>query len=203
MGGGGGGSGWGGGGGGGGFFSDPGPSFTGGIEDEPPLLEELGIDPGQIIRRTVAMLNPLKTKAEEAGDDDLAGPLLFGVIMGSLHLLQGRVHFGYILGWTTLATLAMYWLLNQLSAGGEGIELYRCGSIIGYCMLPMCLLAALALFLPGGLVTALVAGVLVLWCTSKATMQFMRCLPHAEGKRLVVAYPCFTLYTLYALLSVY
>jgi hypothetical protein len=37
------------------------------------------------------------------------------------------VHFGYILGWTTLATLAMYWLLNQLAAGGEGIELYRCG----------------------------------------------------------------------------
>lgn len=190
-------------GGGGMGFADSGPSFTGGIEDEPPLLEELGIDPGQIVRRTVAMLNPLKTRAEESGDDDLAGPLLFGVIMGSLHLLQGRVHFGYILGWTTLATLAMYWLLNQLAAGGEGIELYRCGSIIGYCMLPMCLLAALVLVLPSGMVTAIVAGVLILWCTSKATLQFMRCLPHAEGKRLVVAYPCFTLYTLYALLSVY
>ena len=63
--------------------------------------------------------------------------------------------------------------------------------------------AALALFLPGGAVTAVVAGVLVMWCTSKATMQFMRSLPHSEGKRLIVAYPCFTLYTLYALLSVY
>ena len=50
----------------------------------------------------------------------------------------------------------------------------HCGSIIGYCMLPMCLLAALALFLPGGIITAAVAGVLVMWCTSKATMQFMR-----------------------------
>ena len=57
--------------------------------------------------------------------------------MGSLHLMRGRVHFGYILGWTTLATLAMYWLLNQLGAHGEGIEPYRCGSIIGYRMLPM------------------------------------------------------------------
>ena len=131
------------------------------------------------------------------------GPLLFGVLMGSLHLMRGRVHFGYILGWTTLATLAMYWLLNQLGAHGEGIELYRCGSIIGYCMLPMCLLAALAPFLPGGFVTAVVAGVLVLWCAGKATMQFMRSLPHSEGKRLVVAYPCVVLYTLYALLSVY
>jgi len=42
----------------------------------------------------LAMLNPLRTRAEEAGDDDLAGPLLFGMIMGSLHLLHGRVHFG-------------------------------------------------------------------------------------------------------------
>jgi hypothetical protein len=67
----------------------------------------------------------------------------------------------------------------------------------------MCLLAALVLFLPGGLVTGAVAAALVLWCASKATGQFMRCLPHAEGKRMVVAYPCFTLYTLYALLSVY
>ena len=147
------------------------------VEDETPLLEELGIDPAQIVRRTVAMLNPLKrVSSEDAGDDDLAGPLLFGVLMGSLHLMRGRVHFGYILGWTTLATLAMYWLLNQLGAHGEGIELYRCGSIIGYCMLPMCLLAALAPFLPGGFVTAVVAGVLVLWCAGKATMQFMRSL---------------------------
>jgi len=205
---GGGGGGWGGGGGGAGFggggggmgFGDTGAT----VEDETPLLEELGIDPAQIVRRTVAMLNPLKrVSSEDAGDDDLAGPLLFGVLMGSLHLMRGRVHFGYILGWTTLATLAMYWLLNQLGAHGEGIELYRCGSIIGYCMLPMCLLAALAPFLPGGFVTAVVAGVLVLWCAGKATMQFMRSLPHSEGKRLVVAYPCVVLYTLYALLSVY
>ena len=45
------------------------------------------------MRRTVAMLNPLKTKGEEAGDDDLAGPLLFGVIMVGLSLLVPGVRF--------------------------------------------------------------------------------------------------------------
>ena len=50
-------------------------------------------------------------------------------------------------------------------------------------MLPMCLLAALVLVLPAGLVTGAVAGVLVLWCTSKATALFMRSLPHAEVGR--------------------
>ena len=94
--------------------------------------------------------------------------------------------------------------LGQLAAHGEGIELYRTGSVVGYCMLPLCLLAALAVVLPGGLFTGVVAGVLVMWCTSKATAQFMRSLPQSsDGKRLVVAYPCFTLYCLFALLSVF
>jgi len=199
----GGGTGWGGSGGGGG---GGGGAYGGGDDDETPLLEELGIDPGQIVRRTFAMLNPLSTRAEDAGDDDLAGPLLFAFALGSLHLMRGRVHFGYILGWSALATFAMQWLLNQLAAGGDGtrIELYRCGSIIGYCMLPMCLLAAAALVLPtGSATTAIIAAVLVSWCTSKATAQFLRSLPNAQGKRLIVAYPTFTLYTFYALLSTY
>ena len=150
------------------------------------------------------MLNPMGRADDNAGDADLAGPLLFAFLMGALHLLRGRVHFGYILGWFTLSTMAMYWLLNQLAVHGEGIELYRTGSVVGYCMLPMCLLAALSIVLPGGLFTGIIAGVLVMWCTSKATAQFTRSLPQSsEGKKLVVAYPCFTLYCLFALLSVF
>ena len=118
-------------------------------------------------------------------------------------MLRGRVHFGYILGWFTLSTMAMYWLLNQLAAHGEGIELYRTGSVVGYRMLPLCLPAAPPSFCRGCRSRAS-AGVLVMWCTSKATAQFMRSLPQSsEGKRLVVAYPCFTLYCLFALLSVF
>ena len=63
--------------GGGTFSAAPGASFGGpgsSIEDAPPLLEELGIDPGQIIRRTYAMLNPTRAApVEQAGDDDVAG----------------------------------------------------------------------------------------------------------------------------------
>ena len=199
------GAGWGGGFGGAMGFGNPGPSFSGGVEDEPPLLEELGIDPGQIVRRTVAMLNPMKRAPGAAGDDDIAGPLLFALLMGAAHLMRGRLHFGYILGWSSMSTFAMYWLINQLANDqrGEGLQLYRCGSILGYCMLPVVLLAALATFLPAGAATWIVAAVLVLWCASKATTQFMRSLPHSEGKRMVVAYPCVLVYSLFALLSVY
>ncbi|MDA9098440.1 YIP1 family protein [bacterium] len=189
-------------------FSDPGPSFTGNdrLEDEPPLLEELGIDPSQIVRRTCAMLNPMRrAPVEQGSDDDVAGPLLFAFLMGAAHLMRGRMHFGYILGWTSLSTIAMYWLVNQLANQdrGEGVQLYRCGSILGYCMLPVVLLAVLSLLLPGGFVTWVTSFVLVLWCASKATTQFMRSLPHSEGKKYVVAYPCVLVYSLFALLSVY
>ena len=199
------GAGWGGGFGGEASFSDPGPSHTGSVEDEPPLLEELGIDPGQIARRTVAMLNPMKRAPVEAdGDDDVAGPLAFSFLMGLAHLMRGRMHFGYILGWTSLSTVAMYWLLNQLaSQPNEGVQLYRCGSILGYCMLPVAALSAAIPFVPNRAATRILAVVLVAWCSSKATTQFMRSLPHSEGKRMLVAYPCALVYSLFALLSVY
>ena len=200
------GAGWGGGFGGAMGFGDSGPSFGGGVADEPPLLEELGIDPGQIVRRTVAMLNPMKrAPVEAAGDDDVAGPLLFALLMGAAHLMRGRLHFGYILGWSSMSTFAMYWLINQLANDhkGEGLHLYRCGSILGYCMLPVVALAASAVVLPAGAATTVVAALAVTWCASKATTQFMRSLPHSEGKRMVVAYPCVLVYSLFALLSVY
>ena len=38
-----------------------GPSDTGGFEDEPPLLEELGINPDHILQKTLTVLNPLRS----------------------------------------------------------------------------------------------------------------------------------------------
>jgi hypothetical protein len=45
--------------------------------NEPPLLEELGINPEHIFQKTLAVLNPFRaTRPEVAGDSDLAGPLV-------------------------------------------------------------------------------------------------------------------------------
>lgn len=44
---------------------------------EPPLLEELGINPNYIIQKTMTVLNPFRTAtADVAKDSDLAGPLV-------------------------------------------------------------------------------------------------------------------------------
>jgi hypothetical protein len=81
---------------------------------------------------------------------------------------MGKVNFGYILGWSVLSMLALNWLVNllagpaqvralrlvllrvtsSLTASAQGLELYRCGSLLGYSMLPIVLFSAAAVFLP-------------------------------------------------------
>ena len=52
-------------------------------EDEPPLLEELGIHPDHILQKTLNVLNPMMTtEAAIAGDSDLAGPIVFALAFG-------------------------------------------------------------------------------------------------------------------------
>ena len=94
----------------GGSFFDP-TSMDGGINtdpfatsddpfaDEPPLLEELGINFDHITQKTLAVVNPLRsTDANILHDSDLAGPLVFIVAFGCFLLLSGKVSFGYIYG---------------------------------------------------------------------------------------------------------
>jgi hypothetical protein len=45
--------------------------------NEPPLLEELGINPEYIFQKTLTVLNPFRaTRNDVAADSDLAGPLV-------------------------------------------------------------------------------------------------------------------------------
>ena len=42
-------------------FGDPGAGARSGFEDEPPLLEELGINPDHIMQKTLTVLNPMRS----------------------------------------------------------------------------------------------------------------------------------------------
>lgn len=58
--------------------------LTGGFEDEPALLEELGINFEHIYRKTFAVLIPFSKIDDNLhiNDDDLTGPIFFGFIFG-------------------------------------------------------------------------------------------------------------------------
>lgn len=61
-------------------------------DNEPPLLEELGINFDHIRQKTFAVLNPVgSATADVIADQDLAGPLVFCLLFGASLLLHGKV----------------------------------------------------------------------------------------------------------------
>eukprot|EP01028_Stygiella_incarcerata_P003037 TRINITY_DN1576_c0_g1_i2.p1 TRINITY_DN1576_c0_g1~~TRINITY_DN1576_c0_g1_i2.p1 ORF type:complete len:241 (-),score=53.24 TRINITY_DN1576_c0_g1_i2:285-1007(-) len=125
------------------------PGGLSGEDEERPILEEIGINPEEILKRTLVVLNPFSTIDKHIMDDaDFAGPLLFCFLLGFGLLLRGKVHFGYIYGVGSLGCIGIYVLLNLMSQAE--IKLFKTASVLGYCLLPMVFLVLFSLVLPSG-----------------------------------------------------
>ncbi|KAG8463212.1 hypothetical protein KFE25_011209 [Diacronema lutheri] len=190
---------------GGSTFSSTGAFLGEGFDDEPPILEELGINLAHIAAKTKAVLKPYggrtSVPAEFLQDSDLAGPLGFCLVLGTVLLLKGKVSFGSIYGCGAVGCGGMYAVLNLLSH--TGINIYRTVSILGYCLLPIIALAALstALDVRGPLGYALIPAA-VLWSTNAAALFFVVLLG-LDDQRWLVAYPVMLFYAVFALISVF
>lgn len=198
-----------------GAFAPPGPSSVGGVydqygnpgdpyADEPPLLEELGINFEHIMLKTVAVLNPFKvTNANILQDADLAGPLVFGLAFGSLLLLSGKVHFSYIYGFGVLGCALIYSLLLLMTPPNVTLTAVCTVSILGYCLLPMVFLGALAIFVSLNTMLGMSLALLViLWCALSASKLFVTALT-MQNQQALVAYPCILFYGVFALLALF
>uniref|UniRef100_U3IPJ0 Yip1 domain family member 7 n=1 Tax=Anas platyrhynchos platyrhynchos TaxID=8840 RepID=U3IPJ0_ANAPP len=63
-------------------------SYTDGFDEEPPLLEELGINFEHIWQKTLTVLNPMKpADGSIMNETDLTGPLVFCLALGATLLL--------------------------------------------------------------------------------------------------------------------
>eukprot|EP00128_Syssomonas_multiformis_P004897 Colp12_sorted_trinity150504_noHs@36115 len=134
-------------------------------------------------------------------DTDLAGPLLFCLLFGGFLLLSGKVHFGYIYGVGLLGCVGMYAVLNLMC--DNGITLSISVSILGYCLLPMVILSSVSILLSlKGTFGLLFGGLSILWCTYSAAHMFVGVL-QLHNQFLLVAYPCWLLYSVFALLTIY
>lgn len=173
------------------------------FDDEPPLLEELGINFDHISLTTKSVLNPFQQTDSNIMDDcDLAGPLVFCVAFGGFLLLSGKVHgFGYIYGVGVLGCLCMYAVLNLMSM--TGVTLTCVISILGYCLLPMVLLSGISVvFTLTGTLGTILTGIVILWCSFSASKLFVTVLA-MDHQQPLVAYPCALLYGVFALLTVF
>lgn len=146
------------------------------FDDEPPLLEELGINFEHIYQKTLSVLHPLKQPdAAIMQDTDLAGPLVFCLAFGGCLLLSGKVHFGYIYGIGVVGCLAMYALLNLMSLAGVSVSCTV--SVLGYCLLPMVFLSCFSVIVSlQGLLGIVLTVIAVLWCSMSASkLLFQHC----------------------------
>ncbi|XP_053107457.1 protein YIPF7 isoform X2 [Hemicordylus capensis] len=120
-------------------------TYTDSFDEEPPLLEELGINFDHIWQKTLTVLNPTKpADGSIMNETDLTGPLVFCLALGATLLLAGKVHFGYVYGMSAIGCIAIHALLNLMSITNVS---YGCvASVLGYCLLPMVILSSYAVF---------------------------------------------------------
>uniref|UniRef100_A0A8C6DCD2 Protein YIPF n=1 Tax=Moschus moschiferus TaxID=68415 RepID=A0A8C6DCD2_MOSMO len=172
------------------------------IEDEPPLLEELGISFDHIWQKTLTGLHPLKVAdGSIMNETDLAGPMVFCLAFGATLLLAGKIQFGYVYGISAIGCLGMFCLLNLMSM--TGVSFGCAASVLGYCLLPMILLSSFAvIFSLQGMVGIILTAGIIGWCSFSASKIFISALA-MEGQQLLVSYPCALLYGVFALISVF
>lgn len=111
---------------------------------------ELGIDVTSIVRRTGAILTG-RLSHDSLEALDLGGPLMFMSLLAFTHLLVGKLHFGYILGWTVVSATLIWFVLNSMTGAppdGGDLGLYACCCLLGYALLPLVAHSLLALLLP-------------------------------------------------------
>ncbi|GBG71921.1 hypothetical protein CBR_g10857 [Chara braunii] len=196
---------YGGGGGGGGAGGGVGGSY-GYFEDEPPLLDELGINVPQIGKKLKVVMLPFgPLDLNLMADGDLSGPVFIGFLLGLCELLAGKLHFGVILGWATVVSIAMYTVFNLLvNKEGGTLDLYVCASVIGYCLCPVVVLSSLCLLIPKGGVVAFLLGVMtVLWSSHLCSNLLVGLVPQASPYSYLVAYPCLLIYSAFTMLVLF
>lgn len=174
------------------------------FDDEPPLLEELGINVAAVIEKARLVANPFSRIDNTFADDaDMTGPVFLCLLLGFLLLLQRKVQFSVIYGQATVGCMAVYLVFNLMSQ--RGIDLYRSTSILGYSLLPMVLLSFFAVFLPIKsikLLGAILGGGCIFWSTTTATKIFVAVLA-LDDQFWLVWYPLALLYTSFAFITVF
>lgn len=126
---------------------------------------------------------------------------MFGFALGFALLLSGKVHFGYIYGFSFFGCVALYAILSLMSR--KSIDVTRVMSVLGYCMLPVLGLACISIVLDlRGVLGFILSAITILWSTFSSTRMFDAALGLSEQYWLI-AYPVALLYSCFVLITVF
>ena len=171
-------------------------------EGEPPLLEELGINPQNIKNKIIGVITLKRIDKKFLEDSDMAGPLLIFLLFAFSSVLQYKINFGYIYGISVFGSILLFLLLNLMSKN-SGILLYNTISVLGYCLIPIVLLSFIAVFMDmknffGGII-AFLAIVLA----SLNASRFFEIGLDMYSQRWLIFYPVALFYTCFVLVTIY
>lgn len=111
------------------------------------------------------------------------------------------MHFGYIYGTGVVACVSLWILLNLMSP--MGIDIVKTTSILGYCLLPISLLAGIGVILPlKGTIGYLLTISAIIWCSRSASLMFVTAL-ELKDQLILIMYPASLIYACFALLAVF
>merc|ERR1719188_670987 len=193
-------------GGGSGFFGGgaaaAAPSYEDDIDNEPPILEELGINVEHIMLRMKGVAFSKQVEQEVLEDLDLSGPLAIILALSTCLLCAGKITFSYVYGFGVSGCVLIWGLINLMSQKG-GIDMYRTASVLGYGLIPVLIMSMLGVFvsLQSTFGTAL-ASVCIAWSTATAS-RFFATANSMSQQRWLVAYPVGLFYTCFSLLTVF
>ncbi|CBK24251.2 uncharacterized protein [Blastocystis hominis] len=160
--------------------------------NEPPLLEELGIDFSHIFKKILVVLNPRKS--------------IDNVLVNDADL-KGRIQFGYTFGYFFAGCTLMYTsyiLLKLLSdSSSNTISLTSVMSILGYSMIPLLFLCLFSLVLSVTNILGWVVSVLCILWSSFSASRFIELLLGSTDQRYIIMYPLVLLYAVFALITVF
>jgi len=177
-------------------------TFDDDVDNEPPLLEELGINVDHIRQRMQGVAFFKKLDEDILRDADLSGPLVVGLALGICLLLAGKLHFGYVYGLGATGCVGVCMLINAMSQKG-GIDLYRTMSILGYGLIPIVVLAFIGIFISlKSTFGTIASAICISWSTATSSRFFATAIAMHQ-QRWLVAYPVGLVYTCFTLITVF
>lgn len=181
------------------------------IEDEAPLLEELGINLEHIFIKTKAVVFPFSRfggdqidPAAICQDADLPGPIALLLLLGAEMMLAGKLQFGYIYMYGLFGCILMTFVVNLISPT-EAVNFWTVISIMGYALLPVNILAFLKILvvnvikLPG--LGNILGGLTVLWSTLAST-RLMELGCGLRDQRYLIMYPLLLFYSAFVMMTI-
>nr|CCC92659.1 unnamed protein product [Trypanosoma congolense IL3000] len=175
-------------------------------EDDLPLLVELGISPHEVRSKALAVLNPFKVVSQDVvAGMDLAGPIVFAVLLAIILSLRGSMRFSTIYGQFVIGIVFIKVLLSLMT--DNAVPLQFVISVLGYGLIPNVFLAAMQSFLywvfgyagKNMLLPALLAILWSAWCATSMLVKGFS----MEKQRYLIMYPLLLFYAVFAALIIF